>query len=79
MALAFRDADQPPPLIVGYDDAPIAQQLGLTTIALPWQEMAVAVVQRARLRLRGDLGSACTFLFQPSVTFHEPRPAPSGA
>lgn len=70
--LAFRDTGKPPPLIVGYDDAPIAEQLGLTTIALPWQEIAKAVVQRAQLRLQGDLGSACTFLFQPSVIFHEP-------
>ena len=68
--LAFRDAKQEPPLIVGYDDAPIAKQLGLTTIALPWQEIADAVVQRAKLRLEGDLSSACTFLFQPSVVFH---------
>ena len=73
--LAYRGAGQPPPLLVGYDDAPIAKQLGLTTIALPWQELADAVVQRARLRLQGDRGSACTFLFQPAVTFHEPRRA----
>lgn len=71
ITLAFRDAKQSTPLLVGYDDAPIAQQLGLTTIALPWQAIAQAVVQRAQLRLQGDLGSACTFLFQPSVIFHE--------
>ena len=68
--LAFQDAGRRPPLIVGYDDAPIAGQLGLTTIALPWQEIARAVVQRAQLRLQGDLSPACTFLFQPSVVFH---------
>lgn len=68
--LAFRDARKQPPRIVGYDDAPIAKQLGLTTIALPWQEIANAVVQRAQLRLNGDLSSACTFLFQPSLVFH---------
>ena len=68
--LAYRNAKQPLPAIVGYDDAPIAEQLGLTTIALPWQEIANAVVQRAQLRLQGDLSSACTFLFQPTVVFH---------
>jgi hypothetical protein len=71
ITLAYRDHKKPLPPLVGYDDAPIAQQLGLTTIALPWQEIAVAVVQRARLRLQGDLGSACTFLFQPAVIFHD--------
>lgn len=71
ITLAFRDRDKPPPLIVGYDDAPIAEQLGLTTIALPWQEIAKAVVGRAQLRLQGDLSPACTMLFQPAVVFHE--------
>ncbi|MEM9109486.1 MAG: substrate-binding domain-containing protein [Planctomycetota bacterium] len=70
--LAFRDASQPLPLIVGYDDAPIAGRLGLSTIALPWQAIAKAVVQRAQLRIRGDLSPACTMLFQPAVVFHEP-------
>lgn len=68
--MTYRDSNQRPPLIVGYDDAPIAEQLGLTTIALPWQEIAKAVVQRVQLRLQGDLSPACTFLFQPSVVFH---------
>lgn len=70
ITLAYRDAKEPLPAIVGYDDAPIAKQLGLTTIALPWQEIANAVVQRAQLRLQGDRSSACTFLFQPTVVFH---------
>ncbi|MEO0475312.1 MAG: substrate-binding domain-containing protein [Planctomycetota bacterium] len=77
ITLAFRDRKQVLPAIVGYDDAPIAGQLGLTTIALPWQEIADAVVQRAQLRLQGGLGPACTFLFQPSVVFHENRQRPS--
>jgi len=74
--LAYRDHHDRVPLLVGYDDAPIAEQLGLTTIALPWQEIADAVVQRTKLRLQGDLCPACTFLFQPSVVFHE-EPQPS--
>lgn len=68
--ITYRKNNQTPPLIVGYDDAPIAKQLSLTTIALPWQEIAKAVVQRVQLRLDGDLSPACTFLFQPSVVFH---------
>ena len=69
--MTYHDNKQQPPLIVGYDDAPIAKQLGLTTIALPWHEIAKAVVQRAQLRLQGDLSPACTFLFQPAVVFHD--------
>lgn len=69
--LAYQDAGQHPPLIVGYDDAPIAQKIGLTTIALPWEDIAQTVVQRAQIRLQAGFSSACTFLFQPSVVFHE--------
>ena len=71
ITLACRDRKQRTPRLVGYDDAPIANQLGLTTIALPWQAIADAVVQRTQRRLQGDLDPACTFLFQPSVVFHD--------
>jgi len=70
ITLAYHDDQKTLPVMVGYDDAPIAEQLGLTTIALPWQEIANAVVQRAQLRLQGNLTPACTFLFQPAVVFH---------
>jgi hypothetical protein len=39
-----------PPLI-GFDDAPIAAKLGLTTIAIPWFEMTAAAISTARQRL----------------------------
>ena len=48
-----------------------AMQFSLTTIALPWLPIAQAVIQRAQVRLRGDLSPACTMLFQPSIVFHE--------
>ncbi|MCC6238943.1 MAG: substrate-binding domain-containing protein [Phycisphaerales bacterium] len=31
-----------PPPLVGFDDAPIAEQISLTTIAIPWREMTAA-------------------------------------
>lgn len=71
LLLACQSKGQPPPRIVGYDDAPIAQQLGLCTIALPWLAIAQAVVERAQLRLRGDRSPARTLLLQPRITFHD--------
>jgi DNA-binding LacI/PurR family transcriptional regulator len=42
------------PAIVGYDDAPIAQVRGLTTIAIPWEEIAAGAAALALARIKGD-------------------------
>lgn len=51
--------------IVGFDDAPIAESLNLTTIAIPWKEMAAAAVDIIRQRLNGNTGAAAKRLFAP--------------
>lgn len=53
-AVLRRTADRgiPRPVIIGFDDAPIAQRLNLTTIAIPWEELvaaAAATFKRRRL------------------------------
>mgnify|MGYP003552026228 CR=1 FL=1 len=48
------------PPIVGFDDAPIAEQLNLTTIGLPWDEMLDGVIRTAKRRLAGDTARAAT-------------------
>jgi DNA-binding transcriptional regulator YhcF (GntR family) len=53
------------PPIVGFDDAPIAERLNLTTISLPWTEMIDGVVRTAKRRLAGDRGTSSHQLFQP--------------
>jgi DNA-binding LacI/PurR family transcriptional regulator len=53
------------PALVGFDDAPVAELLGLTTIAIPWAEMcggAMAVIKR---RLSGDPATASQQIFAP--------------
>ncbi|MFO1477189.1 MAG: substrate-binding domain-containing protein [Verrucomicrobiota bacterium] len=56
-----------PPLI-GHDNAPIAEELNLTTIETPWEEMVSATVEVVRRRLGGDSGPARTvFLAQRPV------------
>jgi hypothetical protein len=54
----------PPPLI-GFDDAPIATWLGLTTMAIPWTALREAVTATVRRRLDGDT-SAATSLVLPT-------------
>lgn len=54
-----------PPRIIGFDDAPVAQELGLSTVALPWAalvETAVGIIAR---RLAGDTGHAAQVLLAP--------------
>jgi len=53
-----------PPLI-GFDDAPVAEALALTTIALPWHEIVRSAADLIRRRLDGDTTSACRRVFAP--------------
>ncbi|MEO1237952.1 MAG: substrate-binding domain-containing protein, partial [Planctomycetota bacterium] len=55
------------PALVGFDDAPIAESLGLTTIAIPWEEIARGVERVVAERLRGSQAAAVrqTFVPQP--------------
>jgi DNA-binding LacI/PurR family transcriptional regulator len=43
---------------VGFDNAPVAERLRLTTIGIPWAAMVSEAVQVIRERLRGSLGPA---------------------
>jgi DNA-binding LacI/PurR family transcriptional regulator len=55
------------PRIVGFDDAPVAEELELSTIAIPWTEMidAAAQIIRARLSRRAATGSQRIFAPRP--------------
>ncbi len=59
-----------PPLI-GFDDAPIARELNLSTIAIPWAELAEGAMSVIRKRLAGDSTTASRQIFAP-------RPLPRG-
>jgi hypothetical protein len=56
---------RPCPPIVGFDDAPIAERLNLTTIAIPWDELVVAAVRIVKRRLAGDRGTSSHQLINP--------------
>jgi hypothetical protein len=53
------------PRIVGYDDAPIALARRLTTIAIPWEEIAQGAAMLALARIRGDTSPARAQIFSP--------------
>lgn len=58
-AIVRRAADRarPRPHLVGFDDAPVARWLKLTTIAIPWEELVDAVIGAIR-RKQGNPASA---------------------
>ncbi len=53
------------PDLVGFDDAPIAETLNLTTIAIPWAEMVEASLTIIRRRLRGETSTAARQVLAP--------------
>jgi hypothetical protein len=54
-----------PPPLVGFDDAPIAETLNLTTIGIPWDELVDGVVRIAKRRLAGDRSTSSHQMFHP--------------
>ena len=59
-----------PPLI-GFDNAPIAERLGLTTIGIPWENMVNQAVQLIAARCQGDTTHAkiLTLPHEPVIRF----------
>ena len=59
-AVLRRTADRgiPRPLIIGFDDAPIAHWLNLTTMAIPWDELVAAAVGAVKRRQLQPFSSA---------------------
>ncbi len=55
----------PRPHLVGFDDAPVAAELHLTTIAIPWEELVASATRVIASRLRGDTRPATQIILQP--------------
>lgn len=53
------------PRLVGFDDAPIAEELNLTTIAIPWDEMIAGAIDILKRRLNGDTSAARQLIVTP--------------
>ncbi|MEZ0266325.1 MAG: substrate-binding domain-containing protein [Phycisphaerae bacterium] len=53
------------PPIVGFDDAPVAEQLDLTTLAIPWGPLLATAVSLIRRRLAGDAEGPVHQIFPP--------------
>ncbi len=57
--------NRPAPVVVGFDDAPISERLGFTTIAIPWDEFIAGASELIKRRIHGDAGTARQLLLTP--------------
>ncbi|TVR50985.1 MAG: LacI family transcriptional regulator [Puniceicoccaceae bacterium] len=55
--------------VIGFDNAPVAEELGLTTIAIPWEEFVEEVAVRIGRRLDGDNGTARQVNLVPRILY----------
>jgi DNA-binding transcriptional regulator YhcF (GntR family) len=53
------------PCLIGFDDAPVAERMNLSTIAIPWEEIASTAAEVAQRRLQGDMRTAAGIIFSP--------------
>lgn len=63
--LQAADMGQALPPLVGFDNAPIAEKLGFTTIAIPWSEMTLAATTIIRHRLTHHWGTGTHQVLAP--------------
>ena len=60
-----REENRKLPTIVGFDDAPIAEKIGLTTMAIPWDELIFEAAQIIKKRMNGDNAGARQLILTP--------------
>lgn len=72
-AVIRRAADRglPRPRIVGFDDAPVAQWLQLTTIAIPWEELVEAVIGAIRRKQASPASAAIAQLVSTRIVLRD--------
>jgi DNA-binding LacI/PurR family transcriptional regulator len=68
-AIVRRAADRarPRPPLVGFDDAPVARWLKLTTIAIPWEELVDAVIGAIRRKQASPASAAIAQLVSTRI------------
>ena len=54
-----------PPAMIGFDDAPIAETLHISSIAIPWKALAESTTRLVRQRLGGDHASGTDVILRP--------------
>jgi len=58
----YKDIGRTLPGVVGFDNAPVSEQIDLTTIAIPWDQMIQTIVKIAERRISGDTQTSIQYV-----------------
>ncbi len=63
--VCYQNSKITPPVIIGFDNAPVAETLGLSTIGIPWEEVARTATSVIKKRLDGLTDHASAIVLPP--------------
>jgi len=63
--ICYQKLQIPVPMVIGFDNAPVAETLGLSTIGIPWEEVARNAVAVIKKRLDGQIDHASAIVLPP--------------
>lgn len=71
--ICYQKLKIPTPIIIGFDNAPVAETLSLSTIGIPWEEVARAAAAVIKKRLDGQTDHASAIVLPPVPVIRNSR------
>jgi DNA-binding LacI/PurR family transcriptional regulator len=71
--ICYQKLKIPAPIVVGFDNAPVAETLSLSTIGIPWEEVARVAVAVIMKRLDGQTDHASAVVLPPVPVIRNSR------
>lgn len=71
--ICYQKFKLPPPVVIGFDNAPVAETLGLSTIGIPWEEVARVATAVIKKRLDGRTDHASAIVLPPVPVIRNSR------
>jgi DNA-binding LacI/PurR family transcriptional regulator len=71
--ICYQKLKIPAPIIIGFDNAPVAETLSLSTIGIPWEEVARAAAAVIKKRLDGQTDHASAIVLPPVPVIRNSR------
>jgi DNA-binding transcriptional regulator YhcF (GntR family) len=71
--ICYQKLKIPAPAVIGFDNAPVAETLGLSTIGIPWEEVARSATAVIKRRLDGRTDHASAIVLPPVPVLRNSR------
>jgi DNA-binding transcriptional regulator YhcF (GntR family) len=71
--ICYQKLKIPAPIVIGFDNAPVAETLSLSTIGIPWEEVARAAAAVIKKRLDGQTDHASAIVLPPVPVIRNSR------